>query len=97
MLALNIGIVVVKNAEKPTMSGLCSWIASMNFSGGDLDAEVDDVKARALEHDVNQVLADVVHVALHGAHEEGAHGLDAGFDHQRVAAPRARRPWRVPR
>ena len=34
MLALNIGIVVVRNAEKPTMSGWCSSIASTNFSGG---------------------------------------------------------------
>ena len=33
MFALNIGIVVVRNAENPTMSGLCSLIASMNFSG----------------------------------------------------------------
>ena len=33
MLALNIGMVVVRNAENPTMSGLCSLIASTNFSG----------------------------------------------------------------
>ena len=33
MLALNIGIVVVRNAEKPTMSGWCSSIAATNFSG----------------------------------------------------------------
>jgi len=33
MLALNIGMVVVRNAEKPTMSGLCSMIFSTNFSG----------------------------------------------------------------
>ena len=33
MLALNIGIVVVRNAEKPTMSGWCSSIAETNFSG----------------------------------------------------------------
>src|SRR5260370_288672 len=33
MFALNIGMVVVKTAEKPTMSGWCSLIASMNFSG----------------------------------------------------------------
>src|SRR3954465_8390707 len=34
MFALNIGIVVVRNAEKPTMSGWCSPICSTNFSGG---------------------------------------------------------------
>ena len=33
MLALNIGMVVVRNAEKPTMSGWCSSIAATNFSG----------------------------------------------------------------
>src|SRR5216683_2719135 len=33
MLALNIGIVVVRNAEKPTMSGWYSTTASTNFSG----------------------------------------------------------------
>src|SRR5690349_10020362 len=33
MLALNIGMVVVRKAENPTMSGWCSLIASMNFSG----------------------------------------------------------------
>jgi hypothetical protein len=33
MLALNIGIVVVRKAENPTMSGLCSLIADTNFSG----------------------------------------------------------------
>ena len=36
MFALNIGIVVVRKAENPTMSGLCSTIASMNFSGATL-------------------------------------------------------------
>jgi hypothetical protein len=36
MFALNIGIVVVRKAEKPTISGLCVLIASMNFSGADV-------------------------------------------------------------
>src|SRR5436189_988408 len=33
MFALNIGMVVVRKAEKPTMSGWCSRTASTNFSG----------------------------------------------------------------
>src|SRR4029077_15670376 len=33
MFALNIGIVVVRKAEKPTISGLCSCTISTNFSG----------------------------------------------------------------
>ena len=36
MFALNIGIVVVRKAEKPTMSGSFSLICSTNFSGGTL-------------------------------------------------------------
>ena len=36
MFALNIGIVVVRKAEKPTTSGLCSSICSMNVSGATL-------------------------------------------------------------
>ena len=44
MLALNIGIVVVRNAEKPTMSGLCSSICSTNFSGGTLTPRSITVK-----------------------------------------------------
>src|SRR5215470_14626860 len=36
----------------------------------DLDAEVDDLESGALEHDVDQVLADVVHVALDRAHHD---------------------------
>ena len=33
MLTLNIGIVVVRKADIPTISGLCSLMAAMNFSG----------------------------------------------------------------
>ena len=47
-----------------------------------LHADVDHVEAGALEHDVDEVLADVVHVALHGAHEEGADRLGAGLGEQ---------------
>src|ERR1035441_4457370 len=36
----------------------------------DLHAEVDDLEAGPLEHDVDQVLADVVHVALDRAHHD---------------------------
>ena len=92
MFALNIGIVVVRNAENPTMSGLCSRTASTNFSGATCTPEIDDVEPGALEHDVHEVLADVVHVALDGAHDERADGLDAGLGQEGAAAPRARRP-----
>ena len=36
MFALNIGIVVVRNAEKPTISGLCSFTCSTKVSGATL-------------------------------------------------------------
>jgi hypothetical protein len=52
--------------------------------GRDLHAEVDDVEAGALEHDVDQVLADVVHVALDGAHHDGPDRLGAGLGEQRA-------------
>ena len=44
-----------------------------------LHAEVDHREACALEHDVDEVLADVVHVALDRAHEEGADALYAAL------------------
>ena len=45
------------------------------------DAEVDHLVIVALEHDADDVLADVVHVALDGRHHDLAGGLalaDAG-------------------
>ena len=36
MFALNIGIVVVRKAEKPTMSGWCSSTFATNVSGATL-------------------------------------------------------------
>ncbi len=39
------------------------------------DAEVDDLVIVALEHDADDVLADVVHVALHGRHQDLAVGI----------------------
>ena len=83
MFALNIGIVVVRNAENPTMSGWCSRTASTNLSGRDLHPEIDDVEPGAFQHDVHEVLADVVHVAFDSAHDESTDRLDAGLGEQR--------------
>src|SRR5262249_53262753 len=44
MFALNIGIVVVRKAEKPTMSGWCSLIFSTNTSGATLTPRSYTVK-----------------------------------------------------
>ena len=45
-------------------------------------AEVKDLDAAALHHDADEILADVVHVALHGAEAHAADGLGALADHQ---------------
>ena len=45
-------------------------------------AEVKDLDAAALHHDLDEVFADVVHVALHGAEAHAADGLGALTDHQ---------------
>ena len=52
--------------------------------GRHLDAEVDHLEAGPLEHDVDEVLADVVDVALDRAHQELADRLDAGLGEQRA-------------
>src|SRR5262249_49052204 len=62
----------------------------------DVDTEVVHREARALEHDVDEVLADVVHVALDRAHDIGADLLRSGLRQQRAkdverALHRARR------
>ncbi len=54
----------------------------------DHDAEIDDVVAVAAEHDADDVLADVVHVALHGREHDRAlrGGLErAARGHARLA------------
>ena len=43
-----------------------------------LNAEVDHLEAGSFEEDVGEVLPDVVHVPLDGAHHERADGLGAG-------------------
>ena len=66
------------------MSGLCSLHLLDERLGRDVDAEVVDREARALEHDVDEVLADVVDVALDGAHHERADLARAGLGQQRA-------------
>ena len=66
------------------MSGLCSSIASRYFSTGVVDAEVDDVEAGAFHHHADEVLADVVDVALDGADHHLALLGRAGGGEQRA-------------
>ena len=51
--------------------------------GGDVDAEIPDGEPRALEHDVDEVLADVVHITLDGAHHVRADRLRPRLGEQR--------------
>ena len=81
---MNIGIVVVRNAEKPDDVGLVLLDLLDELLRRHLHAEVDHLEAGALEHDVDEVLADVVDVALDGAHQELADGLHAGLGEQRA-------------
>ena len=48
------------------------------------DAEIDDLVIVAGEHDADDVLADIVHVALHGRHQDLAGGRALG-DRRRLA------------
>ena len=49
---------------------------------GVIDANIVDLKTRALQHHGHQVFADVVDVALDRANHHGPHGLGAGFRQQ---------------
>ena len=52
------------------MSAFSSLARLEDFLARDHDAEVDDLVVVAGEHDADDVLADVVHVALHGGEED---------------------------
>ena len=54
----------------PTASALCSVAASRMLDQRLLDAEIDHAVAVVGQDDVDQVLADVVHVALHGGEDD---------------------------
>ena len=46
--------------------------------GGHHDAEIYHFKVIALQHDADDVLADVVNVALHGRHDHRSFGASTG-------------------
>jgi hypothetical protein len=69
------------------MSGLCSLQRFQIFLDRVVDAEVDDVEAGAFHHHADEVLADVVDVALDGADH---HLADASARRWRRAAAQDR-------
>ena len=82
--ALMRGIVVVSSADMPTMSGSCFATASANARGRDVHAEVDDLDVGALPHHPDEVLADVVEVALDRADDRRVRRLEAGLREERL-------------
>ena len=74
---------VVSSADMPRIVGLCSP-APPDTSRPVVDADVDDLEAGAFHHHADQVLADVVDVALDGADHHGALLGRAGFSQQRT-------------
>ena len=78
------GMVVVSSADMPRMSGLCSSSAAMNLSASVLIPRSNTSKPGALEHHRDEVLADVVDVALDRADDDPADRLRAGLGEQRA-------------
>ena len=75
--------------DMPMASASCSSAASRIADDRLLDAEVDDLVAVVGQDDVDQVLADVVHVALHGGQHDAAL---AAVRRSSPCAARGRRP-----
>ena len=63
-------------------SGECSLIGADQLLGRHLDAQVDHLVAVVAEDDLDQVLADVVHVALHGGQHDLAARGGVGLLHE---------------
>ena len=61
--------------ESPTRSASRSRAVSRIFCRGHHHAQVDDLEVVALEHDADDVLADVVNVALDRRHHDRPLGL----------------------
>ena len=74
---------------RPIRSAFSSLGALEDFFAGDHDAHVDDLVVVAGEHDADDVLADVVDVALDGGEDDLALRLDdlAGGGHARPSRP----------
>jgi hypothetical protein len=77
------GIVVVSSARHPEDVGLVLLERREVVLDRVVDAEVDHLEAGALEHHRDEVLADVVDVALDGADHDLADALGAGLGEQR--------------
>ena len=70
-----LGMVVVSSARHADEVGIVLGRGGDELSAAHVDAEVDDARCRALPHHPDEVLPDVVEVALDGAHDRGVSGL----------------------
>ena len=68
--------------ESPMASGLCSLVGLDQLLRRHLDAEVDHLVAVVAEDDLDQVLADVVDVALHRGEDDLAARGGVGLLHE---------------
>ncbi len=73
-------IVVVRRADMPMTPALSFSAVSMNFSGADVVAQIDDLEPCALQHDPYEVLSDVVKVTLNRADHDFADGRNPLFN-----------------
>ena len=63
-------VLFTKRPLMPERVGLVFFERAQHLVDADLDAEVEDLVAVVGEDDVDEVLADVVHVALHGGEHD---------------------------
>ena len=78
--------------DRPMMSAPSTLALRQDVLARHHHAHVDDLEVVALEHDGDDVLADVVHVALDGGDDDLALGLGlaAGVDQRAASRPRCR-------
>ena len=79
-----ITVLLTSRPDMPIRSARCSSAASRIADDRLLDAEVDDGVAVVGQDDVDEVLADVVHVALDGGEHDRALALLVGLLHVRL-------------
>ncbi len=94
-LAGDVHHLVERRCDEPGQADHCSTLALRGLEdllAGHHDAEVDDLEVIALEHDANDVLADVVHVAFDRREHDLAVRTDVavllGFDEGHQVADR---------
>ena len=99
MVRFMAGMVVVMSAEMPTICAPCSSTAATNFSGATSRPRLCTLKPAPFEHHGDEVLADVVEIALRRADDDHAERLSvaACLGDERLQEVETRRTSRGPR